>query len=285
MLSVIGRAGVVSRVAVVAGSPAAFVGDIEAIDSDLWDAGLLAQEGLDHLMHADQELVAPVAHPRDGDVQPVGLDLPVAGRPVTLMVHRLDDNFQRPVIVMAGLGMRCGCEQQCREEGGWQRFAHETVRSLLAFGAGVILCGGARELILEGLVCPHIVGIFAPHRSSFLDWDFSSARASGVQLPITGVIGALPETAEPGHVLEGEEPGAWRSGLGTDALIGTERAGRRRARRIAVRGKPPGLQAIGRENWHPRGICGHFLGIFAAPCARDRVREGALDGVTYAWKS
>jgi hypothetical protein len=35
-----------------------------------------------------------------------------------------------------------------------------------------------REFRLKRIVCPHVVGIFAPHGDSFLDRDFSPARGS-----------------------------------------------------------------------------------------------------------
>ena len=104
MLLVVGRLGVVSRIAVVAWLASALVGLIKSIYGDLRYARLFAQVSLDCFVHADQELVALVAHPRDKDMQAIGFELPIAHRRLTLVVDRLDDYFQRPVIPMVRLG-------------------------------------------------------------------------------------------------------------------------------------------------------------------------------------
>ena len=53
-------------------------------------------------------------------MQTVGFELPIARRPVTLVVDRLYDYFQRPVIPMARRGIRRRCyERQRGNRKGW----------------------------------------------------------------------------------------------------------------------------------------------------------------------
>jgi hypothetical protein len=53
----------------------------------------LTQIRLDRLVHAEQELVALIAHHRDENMQTIGFKLPIPRRRVSLVVDRLDDIF------------------------------------------------------------------------------------------------------------------------------------------------------------------------------------------------
>ena len=120
MCKVVRRLVVIPRFALVVWLTSAFVGLVKSIYSGLRDARSFAQVSLDRLVHADQELVALVAHPRDEDMQTIGFELPIARRRVALVIDRLYDYFQRPVIPMARRGIRRRCyERQRGNRKGW----------------------------------------------------------------------------------------------------------------------------------------------------------------------